>query len=1111
MTTTTETYLSTQTSFTNETNTTTTTTTTNNEDQSSTIAANVTIDELVQSCCSEVLPSSSQLNSSSSASPTHLVRFVHSQSSLVSQIDEQQRPSEQGTINSSLSSHDTPIKQQQQQPPPLINVTHLPSPYKPKTIIESTNSMQNTTNLSNITANNISVNNYNVNIHTTNVQQQQTNILNNEHLTKKCQFDEKQTTEIVSQILKNIKEVDEYQTNTAAATTTTNYNIHIDSFNFSSTNDQQHSTIIKKSRIKKEAKALTRIIVKDEAISPNFSRNKKGTKNLSTTHLTTINNLQPMEYIPVPYGWQRRILAPDLVVYLSPTNIILDSLDAIRQYLETPSSCKCGLQCPLIVDKVFNFDSTIKSKSWEVTQVLEGTHCRQKSNILEMATLTNCIDSFCETEQKPAKRRKRTHAETANGNVFVCASNSSNILQTNNESTVFVNSPNQTSEIGQSMTWTPLQQTGVTPPSKRPRGRPRKTAVTPPVIAQLAVKPSHDSHQQIQPVPSSILSPPASVSSISQTNLVHRNSTSPSTHHQNTNNNLRYINDNVLTPSSTTDTNVIARVPSLFEQVKTTTNESTFAVLSGVQNVLLSPNRDTNNNNNKRVRVESSSSSSIVSTTGKPVTLNVNALKPDFVRSPAAAQKPCSTTPNQIDVISLMGTTNNQTQLMVTKTTPKPIAPIPSITNSDDYSLIKSTNEQTNDSSQPLMIDFNDPSTTNFLLSALASGAASDSNAIVNHLFQKAQTQRSNNTSSLSPPPPPPPPSTATIKKKLPIISSGSKNCTETTNLLPITNSNTRQPVVLHVPTTTITNDYNQQSQQIIFSSNNNNNNGERKQPQQIFFINNKPYVIQQKLPSDQSSQQRLVLTPSITQADELTVHNTPHQNRNIAPAQNNSTNSSGQSTLDDGGNCLVVNGVVEPRTLSTLLKGLNPSSFSGVDNIIDTIHRFEHTTSTEQNDNLLLKPIRTTTKASPARKTNPDKPPARRRAPKKVKQEEQQQQVQVTMPPPPPPPPPPPSLPPLSLPPSIQPIVADQQQWQTDFNSFDFSTAWGSDTNLNSLLLNDDFDTAASFDDVSFGDFEPYMNGNNNNLNQTDTILPSLFGKPLPPDTLPGVDHLLP
>ncbi|CAF3271900.1 unnamed protein product [Rotaria sp. Silwood2] len=80
-----------------------------------------------------------------------------------------------------------------------------------------------------------------------------------------------------------------------------------------------------------------------------------------------------------------------------------------------------------------------------------------------------------------------------------------------------------------------------------------------------------------------------------------------------------------------------------------------------------------------------------------------------------------------------------------------------------------------------------------------------------------------------------------------------------------MTNSTTRQPVVLHVPTTTtITNDYNQQSQQIIFSS----SNGERKQAQQIFFINNKPYIIQQKLTHDQLSQQRLVLTPSITQSD---------------------------------------------------------------------------------------------------------------------------------------------------------------------------------------------------------------------------------------------------
>lgn len=449
------------------------------------------------------------------------------------------------------------------------------------------------------------------------------------------------------------------------------------------------------------------------------------------------------------------------------------------------------------------------------------------------------------------------------------------------------------------MTWASVAQAGSTPPSKRPRGRPRKTAITPPVIAQLAVKPNPDNQQ---PVPSSILSPPASVSSTTQNNIVHRNSTSPSTHlsivaTNNNTGNLRYLNDNVLTPSSTSDTNVIARVPALFDQVKSTTNESTFSVLSGVQNVLLSPNRDITNGT-KRVRLESSSS--IVSTTtttttanptinstnpSKPVTLNINALKPDFVRSPANGQKPCQTsmTTNQIDVISLVGAVNQTTPLLVTKTTPKlltsTIGTLPMANNNslEDSNLIKVHQEQNNNEPpQTLMIDFNDPSTTNFLLSALASGASSDSNAIVNHLFQKAQSQQRQISS-----PPAAVPSQVTIRKKLPIVASTLKNCTETTNLLPIgsTGTNTtsiRTPVVLHVPSTNSEHqNNNSQNQQIIFSS---QPNEDRKQAQQIFFINNKPYVIQQKLAHDQSSQQRLVLTPSLTQTEgksnEIYKHN---------------------------------------------------------------------------------------------------------------------------------------------------------------------------------------------------------------------------------------------
>ena len=441
-------------------------------------------------------------------------------------------------------------------------------------------------------------------------------------------------------------------------------------------------------------------------------------------------------------------------------------------------------------------------------------------------------------------------------------------------------------------------------------------------------------------------------------------------------------------------------------------------------------------------------------------------------------------------------------------------------TKTDEYSALKSFNsnhEPSNDSSQPLMIDFNDPSTTNFLLSALASGASSDSNAIVNHLFQKAQIQQQQQQQPFPVP----------AEKKVPILSAGLKNCTETTNLLP-TSSNAvpkRQSVVLHVPSN-IDGNPPSQAQQIIFSTN--HSHEERKQNQQIFFINNKPYVIQQKLVHDRSSQQRLILTPSITQSHGSFSHTLLANDRNtelnqshplaileapppdrhaIPPATNIKANTHSQSTLDDAGNCLLLNGAVEPKTLRTLLRGMNSSSLSGVDNLIDTIHRFEHSTSKnaslDHTGSLFVKSVRAP-RASPAKRgaSALDKPPPRRRLPKKLKQEDEHpSSLHVSMPPP----------PPLSSSSSVpsalaQPILVEQQHpWQTDFNSFDFSTPWGSDTNLNSLLLNDDFDTAASFDDVSFGDFEPYMNGNN------ETMLPSLFIKPLPPDALPSVDHLLP
>lgn len=150
----------------------------------------------------------------------------------------------------------------------------------------------------------------------------------------------------------------------------------------------------------------------------------------------------------------------------------------------------------------------------------------------------------------------------------------------------------------------------------------------------------------------------------------------------------------------------------------------------------------------------------------------------------------------------------------------------------------------------------------------------------------------------------------------------------------------------------------------------------ERKAP--IFYLNNQPFVLQSSTPT---------------------------------------------SRLDDAGHYLIVNGLVQPRTLNSLLKNLrNSSSFTGVDHLIATIEKFEQsqTKSTSTDSPMTKKTIR-------------------RRVTKKIKDECQITTNEVM----------------------ITPV-------QTDVNSLDLSSnAWPNDPNLNSLLFHEDF---------HFDDFDSYL-----------------------------------
>ncbi|KAL3837172.1 hypothetical protein ACJMK2_022548 [Sinanodonta woodiana] len=92
--------------------------------------------------------------------------------------------------------------------------------------------------------------------------------------------------------------------------------------------------------------------------------------------------------IIVPFGW-RRVMENGAIVYYSPTCSRLTDTQDVKQYLAMEGTCKCGLECPILVEKVFNFDAAISSVQWSIKdQCFEdmGKLCSHRRKIVAMAT-----------------------------------------------------------------------------------------------------------------------------------------------------------------------------------------------------------------------------------------------------------------------------------------------------------------------------------------------------------------------------------------------------------------------------------------------------------------------------------------------------------------------------------------------------------------------------------------------------------------------------------------------------------------------------------------------------------------------------------------------------
>ncbi|BES96044.1 methyl-CpG Hypothetical protein domain protein 5 [Nesidiocoris tenuis] len=109
-----------------------------------------------------------------------------------------------------------------------------------------------------------------------------------------------------------------------------------------------------------------------------------------------------LDTIMPPFGW-KRILTNGIIVYISPSNTALSSTEAVKTYLSSEGTCKCGLECPVNCDVVFNFNPKVLTRPWTAPAGAPGDLtklCNHKRKLL--ATL----DSM-ESRYDGFRRKKR--------------------------------------------------------------------------------------------------------------------------------------------------------------------------------------------------------------------------------------------------------------------------------------------------------------------------------------------------------------------------------------------------------------------------------------------------------------------------------------------------------------------------------------------------------------------------------------------------------------------------------------------------------------------------------------------------------------------------------
>ncbi|XP_067928612.1 uncharacterized protein [Watersipora subatra] len=122
------------------------------------------------------------------------------------------------------------------------------------------------------------------------------------------------------------------------------------------------------------------------------------------------DSLRPTPIV-VPLLW-RRVNSSGVIKYYSPSGEILSSIEQVKDYLLSEETCKCGLECPFHVEKVFNFDPAVESQEWKLSNL--GIHseksvriCCHRKHVRSTALAKDCKALPKPLKTSPARRRAK--------------------------------------------------------------------------------------------------------------------------------------------------------------------------------------------------------------------------------------------------------------------------------------------------------------------------------------------------------------------------------------------------------------------------------------------------------------------------------------------------------------------------------------------------------------------------------------------------------------------------------------------------------------------------------------------------------------------------------